>query len=341
MDITLRVTLTILTVLIALAIGLILRRLLVSRLKKTVLDNWLIQTLGVIIIFLPLVLSVPAVFFILDNNLPGLLWAVIQAHVPEITATAWSLFETLLTIALGVGVARTLVAVTVRSMGESRIDINIRILIRRIFYFAMLIFIGFWVLSIWQIPITLPVAAIGVLTVAVTVAIQDILKDLVAGFYILMERPFRVGDQISIGDLANVASHTGKVENVQIRATRLRLVSGEEVAVPNALVFGSIVINNSFYGERRATIIVKLPEEDFVREETPGQILRALQETATILAKPEPSIALSSLSEQYVSLIVRFWIAHGQQSAVTEALYALRAALPHADLTVQESAGDV
>jgi len=341
MDITLRIALTILTVLIALGVGLILRRLLVSRLKKTVLDNWLIQTLGVIIIFLPLILIVPAVLFILDNNLPGLLWAVIQAHVPEITATAWSLVETLLTIALGVGVARTLVALTIRGLGENRIDINIRILIRRIFYFAMLIFIAFWVLSIWQIPITLPVAAIGILTVALTVSIQDILKDLVAGFYILMERPFRIGDQVTIGDQANVASHTGKVEDVQIRATKLRLVSGEEVVVPNALVFGSIVINNTSYGERRATIIVKLPEEDFVKEETSGQILKALQETGTILAKPEPSIALSGMSEQHVSLTVRFWITHGQQSAITEALYALRAALPHADLIVQESAGDV
>jgi small conductance mechanosensitive channel len=341
MDITLRVTLTILTVLIALVIGLILRRLLVNRLKKTVLDNWLIQTLGVIIIFLPLILSVPAVFVILDNNLPGLLWAVILAHVPEITAIAWSLVETLLTIALGVGVARTLVALAFRGMGESRIDVNIRILIRRIFYFAMLIFIAFWVLSIWQIPITLPIAGIGLLTVALTVSIQDILKDLVAGFYILMERPFRVGDQITIGDLGNGANRTGRVEDVQIRATRLRLVSGEEVAVPNTLIFGSIVTNNTAYSERRATIIVTLPEEDFVREETPGQILKALQETAIILAKPEPSIALSGLSEQHVSLIVRLWIAQGQQSAVTEALYALRAALPHADLTVQESAGDV
>jgi small-conductance mechanosensitive channel len=226
-------------------------------------------------------------------------------------------------------------------MGGSRIDINIRTLIRRIFYIVMLIFIGFWVLSIWQIPITLPVAGIGILTVAFTVSIQDILKDLVAGFYILMERPFRIGDQITIGDLGNVASHTGRVEDIQIRATKLRLVSGEEVAVPNTLVFGSIVINNTSYGERRATIIVKLPEEDFVKEKTPGQILKALQETDTILAKPEPSIALSGLSEQQVSLIVRFWIAREQQFAVTEALYALRVALPHGDLAVQESAGDV
>jgi small conductance mechanosensitive channel len=339
MDIT-RIVLAVSTVLIAVAIGLILRRLLVRRLQKTVLDNWLVQTLGVIIVFVPLILSVPLVFVILDSNLFGLLWTPIQdqIHVKDITDISLNLIQTVLVIALGVGIARTLVALAVRGMGENRVDINIRTLVRRIFYIIILSFIVFWVLSIWQIPITIPITAIGLLTVAVTVAIQDVLKDLVAGFYILMERPFHIGDQITIGD---VISRTGRVEDVQIRATKLRLVSGEEVSIPNALVFGSIVINNTFYGERRATIIVKLPEEDFAREETPKKILKALKEIDLILAKPESTISVSGLSEKHIALTVRFWIARGQHSVVTEALYALRAALPSADLTVMEAAGDI
>ena len=338
--ITQHIVLTILTVLIAAAIGLILRRLLVGRLKKTVLDNWLVQTLGVIIVFVPLILSVPVVFVILDNNLFGVLWAAIQAqiHVKDIIPISLNLVQTALIIALGVGIARTLVALAVRGMGENRVDINIRTLVRRIFYIIILTFIVFWVLSIWNIPITIPVTAIGIMTVALTVAIQDILKDLVAGFYILMERPFHIGDQITIGDMV---IRTGRVEDVQIRSTKLRLVSGEEVAIPNALVFGSVVTNNTFYGERRATIIVKLPEEDFAREETPGKILKSLKEIDLILVKPEPTISVSGLSEKHIALAVRFWIARGQHSVVTETLYALRAALPHADLTIQEAAGDI
>ncbi len=340
MDITQHIVLTVLTVLIAVAIGLILRRLLVRRLKKTVLDNWLVQTLGMIIVFVPLILSIPVVFVILDSNLFGLLWTAIQAqiHVGDITTISLNLIQTVLVIALGVGIARTLVALAVRGMGENRVDINIRTLVRRIFYIIILSFIVFWVLAIWAIPITIPVAAVGLLTVAVTVAIQDVLKDLVAGFYILMERPFHIGDQITIGD---VIIRTGRIEDVQLRATKLRLVSGEEVSIPNALVFGSIVINNTFYGERRATIIVKLPEEDFAREETPKKILKALKEINLILAKPEPTISVSGLSEKHITLTVHFWIARGQHSVVTEALYALRAALPNADLTVMEAAGDI
>src|SRR6266851_2283232 len=290
MDIT-RIVLAVSTVLVAVAIGLILRRLLVRRLKKTVLDNWLVQTLGVIIVFVPLILSIPLVFVILDSNLFGSLWAATQAqiHIKDIIPISLNLIQTVLVIALGVGIARTLVALAVRGMGENRVDINIRTLVRRM-------------------------------------------------FYILMERPFHIGDQITIGD---VIIRTGRVEDVQLRATKLRLVSGEEVSIPNALVFGSIVINNTFYGERRATIIVKLPEEDFAREETPKKILKALEEIDLILAKPEPTISVSGLSEKHIALTVHFWIARGQHSVVTEALYALRAALPNADLTVMEAAGDI
>src|SRR6266567_4032745 len=82
-------------------------------------------------------------------------------------------------------------------------------------------------------------------------------------------------------------------------------------------------------------------QEDFAREETPKKILKALKEIDLILAKPEPTISVSGLSEKHITLTVHFWIARGQHSVVTEALYALRAALPNADLTVMEAAGDI
>ena len=343
MEITLRILLTALTLLVALAIGLILRRMLVRRLENTVLDKWLVQSLGIIAIVLLLILALPVSFIVVDNNLLPFVWNALTAQVnlKDATGLVWSLVETLLIIGLGVGFARTLKTLTVRSLGANRIDINLRILLGRVCYIVMLTLVVFWILPIWNIQIGVPVAALGILTVALTVAIQDVLKDLFAGFYILMEHPFHIGDQITIGDQVNLASHTGKVEDVQIRTTKLRLVSGEEVSVPNAVVFTSIVINNSFYGERRATIIVKLPEEEFVKDETPKQILKAINELDTILVKPEPYVTVVGVSDKKISLDVRFWVAHGHFSALTEAMYVLHALLPNADLTVQEPAGNV
>lgn len=126
-----------------------------------------------------------------------------------------------------------------------------------------------------------------------------------------------------------------------MRATKLLLVSGEEVIIPNSLIFSGIVVNNSGYTERRATITVTMPEEQFVTEETAEKLLKAIQEVETVKPKPEPTVALSGYTDKKALLTVRFWIANGQLSTVSDVVYALHAALPYADVTVRESGGDV
>ena len=329
----------------AIVSGLLLRRLLVRRLKKTILDSWIIQTLGVLVIFPPLIIAGAITPFILNNALLKAFWDQLKTntinHIPDIINFGWGFVETVLIIVLGIGIARTIMNLTIKGLGENRIDINIRTLIGRICFIIIIIIAIFWLLSIWHVAIELPVAVIGTLTVAFTFAIQDILKDLFAGFYILMERPFHIGDLITIGDQTQSAAHTGVVEDVQIRATKLRIVSGEQITVPNALVFGGIVTNNTFYGERRASITVTLPLEAFDKITMPERILHILQEDESVMVKPEPSVMISSYLGKQVTLTVRFWIANGQVASISEVMYTLRAAIPEADIAVIESAGNI
>jgi small-conductance mechanosensitive channel len=207
----------------------------------------------------------------------------------------------------------------------------------------------FWILSLWQISIAVPVAVISALSVAFTFAIQDILKDLVAGLYILFERPFHIGDLISITD------YTGRVENVELRATKIRLTSGEEITVPNALIFGGTVVNNTRFDERRATITMTMPQEAFNKDETPAAILKIVRESENVLVKPEPHIYISryagtlsgstgattGYTSQIIVLTLRFWIPTGRYDTVTEVMNALHNALPEVDLFVEDSGGNV
>src|SRR5437588_2012167 len=319
--------------------------MLVHRLRNTVLDNWIIQTLGIILILPPLIIGAVAVLFIVGDGAITFTWQSLVQGLPipviNVIILSWAFIETVLVIVLGVGIARTLMTITVRGLGEYRIDINIRTLIGRIFYIITVLIAVFAILAIWHVGIELPVAVLGTLTVAVAFAIQDILKNLVAGFYILMEHPFHIGDQITIGDETQSASHTGVVEDVQIRATKLRIVSGEQVTVPNALVFGGIVINNSFYGERRATITVTLPQEEFVKDETVNQIIKALKGIETVMVKPEPVVMINGYTGNSITLLVRYWVANRQPGTISEVMYTLRTILPNADLAILESPGNI
>jgi small-conductance mechanosensitive channel len=340
-EVTLRIIFSIVIVLTGLVVGLWLRRLLVRRLKKTILDNWLTQTLGVLVVLPTLLIAAAVSSGVATNGVTQLvaLWQYLSVtggiKQQDVYTFAKNSILSLLIILFAIGIARTLSKVTLRGIGEHRLDANLRTLIQRLSYIGVLLIAVFWVLSIWQVAIELPVAVLGTLTVAITFSVQDILKDLVAGLYILLEHPFFIGDQISTAD------YTGQVVAVELRATRLRLVSGEEVTIPNALVFGGIVVNNSRYTERRATLLVKLPLEDFARDETPAQMIRCVEEQSEVLEKPEPTVMVSGITGNCVELTLRFWVANGQLATVTEVVYALRTLFPSADLEVKETAGDV
>ena len=163
------------------------------------------------------------------------------------------------------------------------------------------------------------------------------MKDLVAGFYLLAERPFFIGDQINVNVAAVI--YVGKVQDIRLRGTRLRLIGGEEITIPNSLLFSGVVINNTYYSERRAGITIVLPEGDFSPEETAKRIQKALAEIATILPKPQPTVLCSKYAEGKVTLLVHFWITSAETIDVSEVMHILHQLLPTAALTVVEPVG--
>ena len=66
-------------------------------------------------------------------------------------------------------------------------------------------------------------------------AVQDVGRSFVNGVYLLIERPFRIGDNIRIGDAE------GRVEDIGVRLITLRASAGERVIVPNTVVFSSTI----------------------------------------------------------------------------------------------------
>ncbi|MBA2678026.1 MAG: mechanosensitive ion channel [Ktedonobacteraceae bacterium] len=322
-------------ILASLGLGILLRRLLVNSLKKTVLDNWITQTVGVVVIAVPLVLGFLGALALWNAPfVTQFLDASIFRKTDLLIGFSWQLVQSLLLAAFGIGVARTLRAITIRSIGESRVDINMRTLIARVLYILILSITGFWILSVWQIPIGIPITVLGAFTVTLTVAFQELLKNLVAGVYILLERPFYIGDQINI--TSGMITYVGKVEDIQLRATKLRRVSGEEVSVPNSFIFDNPIINNTYYGERRAIVAVTLLQADFSQEATIHNILEILKNHDAVMSKPDPTVMVAGFVDDKIALEVRFWVTTGQVIDISDILYELHELLPQAEIVVRE-----
>lgn len=333
LDLSARILISTLIILATLGIGLYLRRRLVNYLKKSVLDRWITETLGLVIILVLLVIG-GIIALSVWSDLVSFFNDLSAKHGIDIYQIGEQFLGTILLIALGIGTARTIEGLTLRGLSEKRLDINLRTFISRAIYFTTLLIISFWVLSIWDIPLGIPATAIGLITVLISFAVQDILKDLVAGFYLLIERPFFIGDQISVN--VPPAVYIGKVQDIRLRATKLHLVGGEEITIPNALLFSGAVVNNTFYSERRAIITVILPEADFSPEGTAERIQKALTEISTVVPNHLPVVLCSKYAEEKVTLLVCFWIASSETIDVSAAMHTLHKLLPTAELAVVE-----
>jgi small-conductance mechanosensitive channel len=121
------------------------------------------------------------------------------------------------------------------------------------------------------------IAGLGVGGVAIALAVQNILGDLFASLSIALDKPFRVGDFLVIGE------EKGTVEQIGIKSTRLRSLSGEQIVVSNGDLLKSRVRNYGLLYERRAAFSIGIVYE------TPREAVRevpALIEAA-IRAQPK------------------------------------------------------
>jgi small-conductance mechanosensitive channel len=128
---------------------------------------------------------------------------------------------------------------TGRAMRRARVDTGTQILVKRAMSAAVFTVTLLVVLGILGFNSTGLLTLAGAVGLAFSLAIQDILKNFFSGIYLLLERPFRVGDTIRVKD------QQGVVENIGVRTTELRTFDNVQVLVPNAVVFAEVVTNHT------------------------------------------------------------------------------------------------
>jgi small-conductance mechanosensitive channel len=118
-------------------------------------------------------------------------------------------------------------------------DASVRLLVGRA---VSIVILGIGVATFLDtvgVPLTTFVTVLGVAGLGISLAMQDILKSFVAGTYLLFERPFRIGDEISVKDQRGVVEHIG------IRTTLLRNADNVQIIIPNGVVFAELVANRT------------------------------------------------------------------------------------------------
>lgn len=143
-------------------------------------------------------------------------------------------------------------------------------------------------------------AGLGIGSVAIGFAFKDILQNWLAGLLILIQQPFKVGDQIVVD------GYEGTVEWIETRATIIAQYDGRRAIIPNAEVYSNAVTVNTARPTRRSEYDVGIGYGDDI-DAARAAILEAVATVDGVEAKPAPEVLVWDLAASAVVLRVRWW----------------------------------
>lgn len=181
--------------------------------------------------------------------------------------------------------------------------------VRVVLYFIAIIiscdFIG--------IPVTSLIAVLSVAGLALSLAVQDLLSNLLSGIVILMTKPFADGDVIEI------AGKTGTVKRIGVMHTRLRTGDNKIIYIPNHEVSVSNIINYTRENTRRVDLVISASYNN-TADEVKKSITKSFSKVEGVHTDPEPFIGVKEYGSSAISYDVRVWCDSGDYWEVYYAL---------------------
>ncbi len=156
------------------------------------------------------------------------------------------------------------------------------------------------VLGQFGVETTSIVAVLGASALAVGLALQGTLSNIAAGVMLLILRPFKIGDAVSVGGTMGI------VDAIGLFTTELHSFDNIGISMPNSKVWGTEIQNLSQFETRRVDMEIAISYGDNM-DKAIDLIREVLAEDERILEEPEPLVAVSSLGNSSVEIRVRPW----------------------------------
>jgi small conductance mechanosensitive channel len=180
-------------------------------------------------------------------------------------------------------------------------DKLVSLLINGIYKYTLAAFGMVMALSQLGVNVGAAIAGLGVAGIAIGLAAQDTLANTIAGFTIFWDKPFVVGDWVT------VSGQYGEVQDITLRSTRIRTPRNSFVVIPNKRIIDEVLENDSKHGEVR----VEVPIGIAFKEDTAAAreaILTAVRDADHVLSAPKPRVVVTACADSSINLEVQVWI---------------------------------
>ncbi len=158
-------------------------------------------------------------------------------------------------------------------------------LVRNTLRYITFAIVALFVVSIFLSNVLPAVAGASILAAILGFGAQNFLRDIIAGFFILFEGQYNVGDFVMV----EPTKASGLVEEFGLRTTKIRALSGEIIYIPNGSLIG---VTNYISGQQRFTIEVQLKDE-----EAEKRVLEEMQEGHELYLNPPRLVGRDETTE--------------------------------------------
>jgi len=226
---------------------------------------------------------------------------MIKNMQPLLIGYAGKGFAALLVFVIGKWIARRITNVVIKLMKSRDVDVTLIRFLEGIIYYALLASVIIAAAGQLGIKTTSFLAVLGAASLAIGLALKDSLANFSSGVMLILFRPFKVADVVTIG------GETGKVEAISVFSTILNTGDNQKKIIPNGTISNATITNITANPTRRVDLVVGIGYDDDIRK-AKDTLEEILASEDLILKDPAPTVAVSNLGDSSVDLVVRPWV---------------------------------
>ena len=219
--------------------------------------------------------------------------AIAAAYLPKV------LFA-LLTLVIGFWIANRIARLISKALERNKVETTVIPFLSSIANTIMKVMVLISVAGMFGIETTSFVALIGAAGLAIGLALQGSLGHFASGVLLLIFRPYKVGDLVS------VAGFTGEVESIQVFNTVLKTLDNKRIIVPNGAVTAGAITNISGQGTIRVDMIFAVAGDEDI-DQVRASVQRAADACPLILKTPPIDILVNGHEVGIMKFDVRPW----------------------------------
>ena len=214
--------------------------------------------------------------------------------------TLSNIVPTALMLIVGTLAVKVILKLAKKSLAKTRLERAAASLIYCLLKVILFLLLGLMAAAKLGIDVTGVVALASVASLALSLALQDSLSNVIGGFLLLSNHPFHTGDFVEI------AGQAGTVQTIDITYTKLTTGDNKTISIPNSAVVASQIVNYSTSGTRRVDISVSASYDTPI-ETVKAALLAAAKLDAVLDTPAAPFAAVMSYGESAINYCLRVW----------------------------------